>query len=88
LREAMLIDGQWVQAENGQTIEVRNPATGELVARVPNGGERETQRAVAAAERAMKSWRKTLPKERSKVLRKLFDLMLENIDDLAIIMTA
>jgi len=88
LREAMLIDGQWVQAENGQTIEVRNPATGELVALVPNGGERETQRAVAAAERAMKSWRKTLPKERSKVLRKLFDLMLENIDDLAKIMTA
>lgn len=88
LREAMLIDGQWVQAENGQTIEVRNPATGELVARVPNGGERETQRAVAAAARAMKSWRKTLPKERSKVLRKLFDLMLENIDDLATIMTA
>ncbi|MEP9317693.1 NAD-dependent succinate-semialdehyde dehydrogenase [Pseudomonas sp. LABIM340] len=88
LREAMLIDGQWVQADNGQTIEVRNPATGELVARVPNGGMRETQRAVAAAERAMKGWRKTLPKERSKVLRKLFDLMLENIDDLAKIMTA
>ena len=88
LREAMLIDGQWVQAENGQTIEVRNPATGELVARVPNGGTSETRRAVAAAERAMKSWRKTLPKERSKVLRKLFDLMLENIDDLAKIMTA
>ncbi|GLU39280.1 glutarate-semialdehyde dehydrogenase DavD [Pseudomonas sp. NBRC 100443] len=88
LREAILIDGQWVQADNGQTIEVRNPATGELVARVPNGGMRETQRAVAAAERAMKGWRKTLPKERSKVLRKLFDLMLENIDDLAKIMTA
>lgn len=88
LREAMLIDGQWVQAENGQTIEVRNPATGELVARVPNGGTSETRRAVAAAERAMKSWRKTLPKERSKVLRKLYDLMLENIDDLAKIMTA
>ncbi|XEI54094.1 NAD-dependent succinate-semialdehyde dehydrogenase [Pseudomonas nitroreducens] len=84
----MLIDGQWVQADNGQTIEVRNPATGELVARVPNGGMRETQRAVAAAERAMKGWRKTLPKERSKVLRKLYDLMLENIDDLAKIMTA
>ncbi|WP_437884531.1 NAD-dependent succinate-semialdehyde dehydrogenase [Pseudomonas sp. LRF_L74] len=88
LRQAMLIDGQWVQADNGQTIEVRNPATGELVARVPNGGMHETQRAVAAAEHAMKGWRKTLPKERAKVLRKLFDLMLENIDDLAKIMTA
>ncbi|ATP45654.1 succinate-semialdehyde dehydrogenase / glutarate-semialdehyde dehydrogenase [Pseudomonas sp. URIL14HWK12:I8] len=88
LRQAMLIDGQWVPADNGQSIEVRNPATGELVAHVPNGGMRETQRAVAAAERAMKGWRKTLPKERSRILRKLFDLMLENIDDLAKIMTA
>ncbi|WP_206606765.1 NAD-dependent succinate-semialdehyde dehydrogenase [Pseudomonas jessenii] len=88
LRQAMLIDGQWVQADSGQTIEVRNPATGELVARVPNGGELETRRAVEAAERAMPGWRKTLPKERSRVLRKLYDLMLENLDDLATIMTA
>lgn len=88
LRQAMLIDGEWVQADNGQTIEVRNPATRELVARVPNGGSTETQRAIAAAERAMQGWRKTLPKERAKVLRKLYDLMLENIDDLATILTA
>lgn len=88
LRQAMLIDGEWVQADSGQTIEVRNPATGELVARVPNGGAAETQRAIAAAERAMQGWRKALPKERSKVLRKLYDLMLENIEDLAVIMTA
>jgi len=88
LRQAMLIDGEWVQAESGQTIEVRNPATGELVARVPNGGESETRRAIAAAERAMRGWRNTLPKERAKVLRKLYELMLENIEDLAVILTA
>ncbi|MFJ4256330.1 NAD-dependent succinate-semialdehyde dehydrogenase [Pseudomonas monteilii] len=88
LRQAMLINGGWVQADSGQSIEVRNPATGELVAHVPNGGERETRRAIEAAERAMKGWRKTLPKERAKVLRKLYDLMLENLDDLAKIMTA
>ncbi|BEP71428.1 MULTISPECIES: NAD-dependent succinate-semialdehyde dehydrogenase [unclassified Variovorax] len=88
LRQAMLIDGEWVQADSEQTLEVRNPATGELVARVPNGGAAETRRAIAAAERAMQSWRKTLPKERSKVLRTLYDLMLANIDDLAVIMTA
>jgi succinate-semialdehyde dehydrogenase/glutarate-semialdehyde dehydrogenase len=88
LRQAMLIDGEWVQADNGQTIEVRNPATGELVARVPNGGSAETRRAIAAAERAMQGWRKTLPKDRAKVLRKLYDLMLENIEDLATILTA
>jgi succinate-semialdehyde dehydrogenase / glutarate-semialdehyde dehydrogenase len=88
LRQAMLIDGEWVQADNGQTIEVRNPATGDLLARVPNGGGAETRRAIAAAERAMGGWRKTLPKDRAKVLRKLYDLMLENIEDLATILTA
>ncbi|WP_330872776.1 NAD-dependent succinate-semialdehyde dehydrogenase [Pseudomonas sp. MMS21 TM103] len=88
LRQAMLIGGEWVQADNGQTIEVRNPATGELVARVPNGGAVETQRAIVAAERAMRGWRNTLPKERSKILRILFDLMHENLEDLAVIMTA
>ncbi|RQR51551.1 NAD-dependent succinate-semialdehyde dehydrogenase [Burkholderia sp. Bp9140] len=88
LRQAMLIDGEWVQADSGQTLEVRNPATGELVARVPNGGAAETRRAVAAAERAMQGWRKTLAKERAKVLRTLYDLMLANVDDLALIMTA
>ncbi len=88
LRQAMLIDGEWVDSDNGQTLDIRNPATGELIARVPNGGESETRRAVAAAERAMRSWRKVLPKERSKILRNLFDLMHEHIDDLAIILTA
>jgi succinate-semialdehyde dehydrogenase / glutarate-semialdehyde dehydrogenase len=88
LRQSMLIDGEWVQADSGKTLDVRNPATGELVARVPNGGADETRRAIEAAERAMKHWRKTLPKERAKVLRTLYDLMLENIDDLAVIMTA
>ena len=88
LRQAMLIDGEWVQADSGQTLEVRNPATGELVAYVPNGGSAETRRAIAAAERAMQGWRKTLAKDRAKVLRTLYDLMLANVDDLAFIMTA
>lgn len=88
LRQAMLIDGQWVQADSGQTIDVINPATGELVARVPNGGAAETRRAIDAAEVALRSWRKTLPKQRAQVLRKLYELMLANIDDLALIITA
>ncbi|CAB3764720.1 succinate-semialdehyde dehydrogenase (NADP(+)) [Burkholderia puraquae] len=88
LRQAMLIDGEWVQADSGQTLEVHNPATGELVARVPNGGAAETRRAIAAADRAMHGWRKTLAKDRAKVLRTLYDLMLANVDDLALIMTA
>ncbi len=87
-RQAMLIDGEWVQADRGETIEVRNPATGELVGRVPKGGQAETARAIAAAERALKEWREVLPKERSAVLRRLFNLMHEHIDDLALILTA
>jgi succinate-semialdehyde dehydrogenase / glutarate-semialdehyde dehydrogenase len=88
LRQAMLIDGAWVQADSGRMLDVRNPANGELVARVPDGGAAETRRAIEAAARAMQSWRKALPKERSTVLRALYDLMLQHIDDLAIIMTA
>ncbi|HTP38955.1 MAG TPA: NAD-dependent succinate-semialdehyde dehydrogenase [Steroidobacteraceae bacterium] len=87
LRQAMLIDGQWVQADSGQTLDVTNPATGERVARVPNGGAAESRRAILAAERAMRGWRRTLPRDRSKILRRLYDLMLVHIDDLAVIMT-
>lgn len=88
LREAMLIDGQWVQADSGRTIAVRNPATGALIARVPDAGEAETRRAIAAAERALVGWRATLAKERAVLLRRLFDLMVEHSDDLALLITA
>jgi succinate-semialdehyde dehydrogenase/glutarate-semialdehyde dehydrogenase len=87
-RQAMLIDGEWIQADSGETLEVRNPATGELVGRVPSGGRVETARAIEAADRALKSWRVALPKERSAVLRNLFNLMHQHIDDLALILTA
>ena len=76
LRQAMLIDGAWVQADSGRTIEVRNPATGILVGRVPDAGAAETARAIAAAAHAMTGWRAALPKERAKVLRTLYDLMI------------
>lgn len=87
LRDKLLIDGQWVDADSGKRLDIRNPATGEVIAHVPNGGANETRRAIAAAERAGQSWKKVLPKERAKILRKLYELMIENIDDLAIIMT-
>ena len=87
-REAILIDGEWLQADSGETLEVRNPATGALVGRVPRAGAAETRRAIEAAERAMRGWRKALPKERAEVLRKLYNLMHQHIDDLALIMTA
>ena len=88
LRQANLIDGAWVQADSGRTIEVRNPANGELVGEVPAAGAAETRRAIEAAFRAQKLWRKLTAKERQKPLRRLFDLMMENQEDLATIMTA
>ncbi len=87
-RQANCIGGQWVQAESGRTIEVRNPASGEVVGRVPAMGAAETRRALEAAHAAQKGWRAMLAKDRAVILRKLFELMLANTDDLAAIMTA
>jgi succinate-semialdehyde dehydrogenase/glutarate-semialdehyde dehydrogenase len=88
LRQANCIGGQWVQADSGKTFAVRNPATGEVVGNVPAMGKAETRRAIEAANAALPAWRKLLAKERATILRKLFDLMLANTDDLAAIMTA
>ncbi len=87
-RQANLIGGQWVQADSGKTIAVRNPATGDVVGHVPAMGAAETRRAIDAAAAAFGAWRAMLAKERSAILRKLNDLMLANTDDLAAIMTA
>jgi succinate-semialdehyde dehydrogenase/glutarate-semialdehyde dehydrogenase len=88
LREAMLIGGAWVQADGGATIDVRNPATGAIIARVPDGGAAETRRAIDAADAAFASWRSTLAKERAAVLRRFHELILANIDDLALLITS
>ncbi|MFZ4410290.1 MAG: NAD-dependent succinate-semialdehyde dehydrogenase, partial [Paracraurococcus sp.] len=87
-RQANCINGEWVQADSGKTLEVRNPSTGDVVGRVPAMGAAETRRAIEAAHAAQKGWRAMLAKERSAILRRLFDLMLANTDDLAAIMTA
>jgi succinate-semialdehyde dehydrogenase/glutarate-semialdehyde dehydrogenase len=87
-RQANCIDGKWVEADSGKTIAVKNPATGEVVGEVPAMGAAETRRAIEAANRALPAWSAMLAKERATILRKLFDLMLANTDDLATIMTA
>jgi succinate-semialdehyde dehydrogenase/glutarate-semialdehyde dehydrogenase len=86
-RQQCLINGQWLDADDGSTITVTNPANGEVVGRVPHMGAQETQRAIEAANAAWPAWRKKTAKERSVVLRKWNDLMLDNADDLALIMT-
>jgi len=82
------VDGQWVDADGGQTIAVTNPATGGVIGTIPKMGASETRRGIEAADRALKAWGARTAKERSAVLRKWFDLMMANQDDLALIMTS
>jgi succinate-semialdehyde dehydrogenase/glutarate-semialdehyde dehydrogenase len=88
LRDVCLIGGEWVKADNGSTITVDNPANGAIIGTVPNMGGIETKRAIEAANVALPGWRAKTAKERAAILRKLFDLMMANQDDLAAIMTA
>lgn len=87
LRQQAWIAGQWCAADSAQTLAVHNPANGELLGSVPNMGAAETQRAIQAANSALVAWRSKTAAERGKILRRWFELMLENQDDLALIMT-
>ncbi len=86
-RELCYVDGQWVGADSGETQEVNNPASGDVMGTVPKMGAEETRRAIEAAERAWPAWRAKTAKERAAVLRRWFELMMENQDDLAVLMT-
>ena len=83
-----LVAGDWVDADDGDTFAVVNPARGDVICHVPNLGRAETARAIAAADAAMKDWAARTGKERAQVLRKWFDLMMENQHDLGLILTA
>jgi succinate-semialdehyde dehydrogenase / glutarate-semialdehyde dehydrogenase len=87
-RQQCYINGQWADADSGKSIDVTNPATGEVLGTIPNMGTAETRRAIEAANAAWPAWRKKTAKERANILRKLFNLMMENQEDLAILMTA
>lgn len=82
------IDGQWLSADNKSTIEVTNPATGEVIGTVPNMGAKEATKAIEAAERALTTWQAKSAQERADIMRRWFDLMMEHQDELALIMTA
>ncbi|AMR81201.1 NADP-dependent succinate-semialdehyde dehydrogenase [Cupriavidus nantongensis] len=86
LRQQCLIDGRWIDGE--RRIDVTNPATGERVGQVPQLGAEETRQAIEAANRALPAWRARTAKERSALLRKWFELIMANQEDLARIMTA
>ena len=87
-RQQAYIDGQWCDADNHRVIQVTDPAGGAVIGTVPGMGATETRRAIAAAEAAMPAWRAKTAKDRSRVLRKWHDLMMEHQEDLAMLMTA
>ncbi len=86
LREACYIGGKWIEGK--ETIKVTNPATREQIAAVPSLGAEETQAAIDAAAGAQKSWAAKTAKERARILRWWYELIMEHADDLAILMTA
>lgn len=87
LRDQAYIDGQWCSADSDASFEVFDPATGASLGSVPLMGEFETSRAIAAANAAWPAWRARTAKERANVMRRWYDLMIENADDLALILT-
>ena len=87
LRQQCYINGEWVSAASGQTIEVTDPATSAVIASVPSLSAAEVRSAVEAADAAWASWRKKTGKERSQVMRTWFNLMMEHQEDLACLMT-
>ncbi|WP_047258665.1 NADP-dependent succinate-semialdehyde dehydrogenase [Chromobacterium subtsugae] len=88
LRQQCYLDGQWLDADSGQSIAVHNPATGETVGQVPKMGAAEAERAVAAAARAFPAWKAKSAKERAAILRRWFDLIIAHQQDLAVILTS
>ncbi len=87
-QELGYIDGAWVGADSGAVLPVHNPASGEALGTVPNMGAAETRRAIEAAEAAWGPWRAKTAKERAQILRKWFELMMANQEDLAVLLTA
>lgn len=87
LRQQCYINGLWCDAESKETVAIANPATGAVIASVPVMGQVETQAAIKAAEAALPAWRALTAKERGAKLRRWFELLNENSDDLALLMT-
>ena len=86
-RQQCYLDGGWRDADNGKTVPVSNPATGQVIGTVPGMGAAETRRAIEAANSAWPGWRAKTARERAAILRKWHDLMMANQEDLAILMT-
>lgn len=88
LRQHAWIDGHWIEADDCSRFAVTNPADGSVLAQVPDLGANETRRAIAAADAALPAWRARTAKERATILRRWFELIMANQEDLAVLMTA
>ncbi|MCW8125327.1 NAD-dependent succinate-semialdehyde dehydrogenase [Microbulbifer halophilus] len=88
LRKQSYVNGRWIDADSGKTFDITNPATGEVVASIADLGADETRRAIEAADKVWPAWRDKTVKERAKILRRWYDLIMDNVDDLAKILTA
>ncbi|MBU3623253.1 NAD-dependent succinate-semialdehyde dehydrogenase [Polynucleobacter sp. AP-Latsch-80-C2] len=86
-KEEAFINNQWVKSSSGASFPINNPATGEIIAQVANLGAADAEKAIAAADQALPKWKAITGKERAGLMRKWFDLILQNKDDLAILMT-
>jgi len=86
-RDLAYVDGAWVEADSRKRIDVDNPADGSVLGSVPDMGAAETRRAIDAASAALPAWRALPAKERSKILRRWYDLIMANVEDLALLLT-
>lgn len=86
-RQQAFVGGRWLDAASGEVKQVVNPATGELIGTVPNCGAKEARAAIEAADKALPDWRSRTAKDRAQLLRKWFDSIMANQEDLALLMT-
>ncbi len=87
-RQQCYVNGRWIEARNGDVLDVGNPATGEIIGSVPAFGREETRAAIEAADAAWNGWRSRPAKERARLMRRWFELMMAYQDDLAVLMTS
>ena len=87
IKQTVYINGAWVDADSGQTIAVANPATGESIGTIPYCGRGETARAIAAAQAAFPAWKALTADARADYMHKLCDAIMDQVDDLAVLLT-
>ncbi|MGE4282048.1 MAG: aldehyde dehydrogenase family protein, partial [Magnetospirillum sp.] len=88
LRNHGFVDGKWIHADDGAVFPVTNPADNSVIVQVAALGQAETRRAIEAANAALPAWKAKTAKERATILRKWFELILANAEDLAVLMSA